>query len=264
MTLSLLIVQLLNGLQFGVLLFLVAAGLTLVFGVMDFINLAHGVQYMLGAYLAVTFVGLTGSFLLGLILALAAAHEVPSIGVTGDRDDRPGDGHPGFKAVVVAGPLLAERLDLTALLDMERLTRLVRLEGGGHQVHALLGCPPCRRVGPSTPPDPFTEPFRIRLESQESGWIGEHRPRIGLRELLSRESLEEHLGVPPRHVGIGLAFGRLVTEVPPPVDHLFRRPPGDTQLESAARDEVGGCHVLGEAQRRRPSWSSRSRITCTR
>lgn len=73
MTLSLLIVQLLNGLQFGVLLFLVAAGLTLVFGVMDFINLAHGVQYMLGAYLAVTFVSLTGSFLLGLVLALAAA-----------------------------------------------------------------------------------------------------------------------------------------------------------------------------------------------
>ena len=44
------------------LLFLVAAGLTLVFGVMDFINLAHGVQYMLGAYLAVMFYGLTGNF----------------------------------------------------------------------------------------------------------------------------------------------------------------------------------------------------------
>jgi len=73
MTTTLLIVQLLNGLQFGILLFLVAAGLTLVFGVMDFINLAHGVQYMLGAYLAVTFVGLTGSFMLGLVLALAAA-----------------------------------------------------------------------------------------------------------------------------------------------------------------------------------------------
>ena len=51
-----------NGLQLGMLLFLVAAGLTLVFGVMDFINLAHGVQYMLGAYLAVTFYRLTGSF----------------------------------------------------------------------------------------------------------------------------------------------------------------------------------------------------------
>lgn len=70
---SLFIVQLLNGLQLGVLLFLVAAGLTLVFGVMDFINLAHGVQYMIGAYLAVTFYKLTGSFLMALGLALPAA-----------------------------------------------------------------------------------------------------------------------------------------------------------------------------------------------
>ncbi len=73
MSISLFIVQILNGLQFGVLLFLIAAGLTLVFGVMDFINLAHGVQYMLGAYLAVMFCGLTGSFLLALIFALLAA-----------------------------------------------------------------------------------------------------------------------------------------------------------------------------------------------
>ena len=73
MSTALLAVQTLNGLQLGVLLFLIAAGLTLVFGVMDFINLAHGVQYMLGAYLAVTFYGVTGSFLLALLLSLAAA-----------------------------------------------------------------------------------------------------------------------------------------------------------------------------------------------
>lgn len=73
MSTTLLIVQTLNGLQLGVLLFLIAAGLTLVFGVMDFINLAHGVQYMLGAYLAATFVALTGNFLIGLVLALFAA-----------------------------------------------------------------------------------------------------------------------------------------------------------------------------------------------
>jgi len=73
MTATLVAVQVLNGLQFGVLLFLVAAGLTLVFGVMDFINLAHGVQYMLGAYLAVTFYGLTGNFFAALVLALLAA-----------------------------------------------------------------------------------------------------------------------------------------------------------------------------------------------
>src|SRR5262249_41754240 len=73
MSTSLLLVQILNGLQLGVLLFLIAAGLTLVFGVMDFINLAHGVQYMLGAYLAVAFYGITGSFAAALVLALAAA-----------------------------------------------------------------------------------------------------------------------------------------------------------------------------------------------
>jgi branched-chain amino acid transport system permease protein len=73
MSASLFVVQVLNGLQFGVLLFLIAAGLTLVFGVMDFINLAHGVQYMLGAYLAVMFYTLTGNFLIALVLALGSA-----------------------------------------------------------------------------------------------------------------------------------------------------------------------------------------------
>ncbi len=73
MSTTLLFVQILNGLQLGVLLFLIAAGLTLVFGVMDFINLAHGVQYMLGAYFAVMFFGLTGSFAAALLLALLAA-----------------------------------------------------------------------------------------------------------------------------------------------------------------------------------------------
>jgi branched-chain amino acid transport system permease protein len=73
MNTTLFFIQLLNGLQLGVLLFLVAAGLTLVFGVMDFINLAHGVQYMLGAYLAVTFTALTGNLFLALPLALIAA-----------------------------------------------------------------------------------------------------------------------------------------------------------------------------------------------
>lgn len=70
---TLILVQTLNGLQLGIILFLIAAGLTLVFGVMDFINLAHGVQYMLGAYFAFTFTTLTGSFTLGLLLALPAA-----------------------------------------------------------------------------------------------------------------------------------------------------------------------------------------------
>jgi branched-chain amino acid transport system permease protein len=72
MSAALVLVQVLNGLQLGVLLFLIAAGLTLVFGVMNFINLAHGVLYMLGAYLAVTFHVITENFLVALVLALIA------------------------------------------------------------------------------------------------------------------------------------------------------------------------------------------------
>src|SRR5262245_56958618 len=66
------VIQLLNGVQFGLLLFLLAAGLTLVFGIMDFVNLAHGSLYMMGAYFAATFVAWTGSFVLGAVLALGA------------------------------------------------------------------------------------------------------------------------------------------------------------------------------------------------
>jgi branched-chain amino acid transport system permease protein len=69
---TLFIEQCLNGLQFGLLLFLLAAGLTLVFGIMDLVNLAHGSLYMIGAYFAATFSALTGSFLLGAALALIA------------------------------------------------------------------------------------------------------------------------------------------------------------------------------------------------
>ena len=68
----LLVEQCLNGLQLGLLLFLLAAGLTLVFGVMDLVNLAHGSLYMLGAYFAATFAALTDSFLLGALLAVGA------------------------------------------------------------------------------------------------------------------------------------------------------------------------------------------------
>ena len=60
----------LNGLQFGLMLFLLAAGLTLVFGIMDMINLAHGSLYMIGAYLTATFTQATGSFQVAVPLAI--------------------------------------------------------------------------------------------------------------------------------------------------------------------------------------------------
>ena len=62
--------QLLNGLQFGLMLFLLAAGLTLVFGIMDLMNLAHGSLYMIGAYLMATIAAATGNFWLALPLAI--------------------------------------------------------------------------------------------------------------------------------------------------------------------------------------------------
>jgi branched-chain amino acid transport system permease protein len=64
--------QLLNGLQFGLMLFLLAAGLTLVFGIMDMINLAHGSLYMVGAYLIATIAAASGSFWIGLAGGVAA------------------------------------------------------------------------------------------------------------------------------------------------------------------------------------------------
>jgi branched-chain amino acid transport system permease protein len=67
---TLLIEQCLNGFQFGLLLFLLAAGLTLVFGIMDLVNLSHGSLYMVGAYFAATFTAWTGNFVLGAVLAL--------------------------------------------------------------------------------------------------------------------------------------------------------------------------------------------------
>ena len=72
MSLILILEQSLNGLQFGLMLFLLAAGLTLVFGIMDMINLAHGSIYMIGAFLAASLVQATGSFVLGVLLAIPA------------------------------------------------------------------------------------------------------------------------------------------------------------------------------------------------
>src|SRR5262245_35965516 len=76
--------QSLNGLQFGLMLFLLAAGLTLVFGIMDMINLAHGSLYMIGAYLAAVLMAQTGSFPLavgGAIVGTAIVGMLLEIGI---------------------------------------------------------------------------------------------------------------------------------------------------------------------------------------
>lgn len=71
MDLSFVIEQMLNGVGYGLMLFMLAAGLTLVFGVMDTMNLAHGTLFMLGAYFAATLHERTGSFVLAVLLAVA-------------------------------------------------------------------------------------------------------------------------------------------------------------------------------------------------
>ncbi|MET3998473.1 branched-chain amino acid ABC transporter permease [Marinobacterium sp. MBR-109] len=73
MTTSLFLVQLINGLQYGLLLFLIASGLTLVFGVMGILNLAHGSMFMVGAYLAWYFFEHTGSFGISALISAAIA-----------------------------------------------------------------------------------------------------------------------------------------------------------------------------------------------
>ena len=72
MTIGLFLVQILNGLQLGILLFLLAAGLTLVFGIMNFVNLAHGSLYMMGAYVAAAVFNASDSFVLAGVVAVPA------------------------------------------------------------------------------------------------------------------------------------------------------------------------------------------------
>jgi len=70
MTFTLILEQVFNGVQAGVTLFLVAAGLTLILGIMDFVFLAHGAQVMIGAYAAAAITGATGNFYIGVMLAI--------------------------------------------------------------------------------------------------------------------------------------------------------------------------------------------------
>ncbi len=76
---ALLVTQIVNGLQLGILLFLVASGLTLVFGILDFVNLAHGAYYMLGAFIGATLARWTGSWPLSVVLVLPLVAAIGAI-----------------------------------------------------------------------------------------------------------------------------------------------------------------------------------------
>src|SRR5258705_460973 len=109
MTWTLLLEQLLNGLQFGLMLFLIAAGLTLVFGIMDIMNLAHGSLYMAGAYVAAETMQRTGSFTAAVLVAAVAT------GVAGG-----GVGVGRLKGPAPRGQLVPARGGDAALLPCQR------------------------------------------------------------------------------------------------------------------------------------------------
>lgn len=121
---NLLLEQLLNGLQFGITLFLLAAGLTLVFGIMGVINLAHGSLYMVGAFLGVYAAQVTGSFWLGAGAAVAGAAVVGL----------------AIEAVVIRRLYTREHLDqvLATFALILILNQLVVLGFGRQPIHAML------------------------------------------------------------------------------------------------------------------------------
>ena len=132
---------------------------------------------------------------------------------------------------------------------MEGLAALVELERRTLEIEAEPGCPFGRAVGGGAPPDALAQALRVRLEAQQAGRVREHRSRVGLREPLAPQQIEEYLGVAPGHVGIGPAFRWEVAEIAPSIDHLLRRSAADAKLETPAGDEVGRARVLGHVER---------------
>jgi hypothetical protein len=62
----------------------------------------------------------------------------------------------------------------------------------------------------------------MRFDAKQSRRIGKHWPRVRLRNPLTFEHFEKHLGVTAAHVGVGLTFSRGIAEISPPIDYLFR------------------------------------------
>ena len=117
------------------------------------------------------------------------------------------------------------------------------------QVHAGLGRPFRRRIGAGAPPGALAQAFRVRLEAQETRRVRKHGARVGLGEALAEQHLEKDLGVAPRHVSVGHALRRCVTEVTKAVDDLLGRAAADAELQTPGGDEVGGACVLSHVKR---------------
>ncbi|MBI3533056.1 MAG: branched-chain amino acid ABC transporter permease [Burkholderiales bacterium] len=133
MTGVLILEQALNGLQFGLMLFLLAAGLTLVFGIMDMINLAHGSLYMVGAYLVAAATAASGSFWLGLAAGVAGAASL-----AGPVELLPGFYYPAYRLLII-GVGLAVALLLWLLITRTRLGMQVRAGASNREMALVMG-----------------------------------------------------------------------------------------------------------------------------
>src|ERR1700694_845474 len=117
--------------------------------------------------------------------------------------------------------------DLGSLLQMESLACFVVLECRALQVHPEVCCPDCRGVRGGAPPNPVAQAIRMGFQAQQPGRIWKHRSWIRRCESLTAQQVEEDLRMTPPHIGVALAFGRLITEISPAIDHLLGRPSAD-------------------------------------
>src|ERR1019366_3372907 len=124
------------------------------------------------------------------------------------------NGHPWLALVACLLPGRAVGSDLGSLLDVERLASFVVLERRTLQAHAQLRCPYGRGVRAGSPPDAITQPRGVRFRTQQSRRVWKHRPRTGLREALAAQHVEKDLCMASTHIGIALALGRLIAEIP--------------------------------------------------
>src|ERR1700738_2414410 len=137
--------------------------------------------------------------------------------------------------------------DLGGLLHMESLACFFVLECRALQFHPELCCPDRRGVRAGPPPNPVAQAVRIGFQAQQPRRIWKHGSWIRLGEALTAQQIEEDLRMTPPHVGVILAFGRLITEMSPAIDHLLGRPSADAELKASARDQIGCAGVLGHA-----------------
>lgn len=116
------------------------------------------------------------------------------------------------------------------------------------QVHAKPGCPLRGRIGACpTRYDPEGRPNAARSATGRAGWGTSAGDWVAQTPPL--QCLQKHFRMAPAHIGIGLAFFRLVAEITPAIDHLFRRTTADAKLQTALGDQVRSASILDHIER---------------